>query len=90
MHSPVGSGLLGVTAGPGPIPLPDVAQSDGTAPPGLASAVSSMKQQVQCILSKQMQLLALQQQKQKLQGKLHEAGERIQKRQIATRPATGF
>ncbi len=81
---------MGGSTGPGPIPLPDVAQMDGTGHvnPALVKAVSSMKQQVQSILSKQMQLLALQQQKQKLAGKLQEhAGirSRIDKEQSPTR-----
>uniref|UniRef100_A0A914XHT9 UBC core domain-containing protein n=1 Tax=Plectus sambesii TaxID=2011161 RepID=A0A914XHT9_9BILA len=61
--------------GAGPIPLPDMAHGDDgmhQSNPALAHAVSSMNQQVQSILSKQMQLLALQQQRQKLQGQLND------------------
>lgn len=68
------SGSVASSSGPGPIPIPDISQYETmqAGNPALANAVTSMKQQVQNILSKQMQLLALQQEKQKLQGNLQE------------------
>lgn len=74
------SGSVATSSGPGPIPIPDISQYETmqAGNPALANAVTSMKQQVQNILSKQMQLLALQQEKQKLQGNLQEhVGKRL-------------
>lgn len=71
------SNSVPTSTGAGPIPLPDMTQYEQSGNPALTNAVTSMKQQVQSILSKQMQLLAIQQQKQKLQVKLTDHVEKL-------------